>query len=135
LPILEEANAAVKKIDKNMIIEVKSFQKPPSGVLLVLGAVCLLFSEKEDWDTGKKLISKMNFLDSLLTFQSENVPEKKWHQLKEKYLKDPMFTKEKLQAQSLAGTTLLIWVVATEKYAQVVKVIEPKKNKLKAAET
>lgn len=46
-----------------------------------------------------------------------------------------MFTKEKLQSQSLAGTTLLIWVVATEKYAQVVKVIEPKRNRLKAAET
>lgn len=54
-----------------MIIEVKSFQKPPAGVLLVLGAVCLLFNEKEDWDTGKKLISKMNFLESLLEFKSD----------------------------------------------------------------
>lgn len=54
--------------------------------------------------------------------------------LKTTYLNNPDFTKEKIQSVSVAATTLLVWVVATEKFAQVKKVVGPKEKALKEAE-
>lgn len=45
---------------------------------VVMNAVCLLFNEKEDWDSAKKLLGNMKFLDSLVEFKPETVPEKRW---------------------------------------------------------
>ena len=78
MPILEQANNAVKKIQKNMIDEMKSFKAPPAMVGIVMNAVCLLFGEKEEWDSAKKLLGRMNFLESLVEFVPETVTDKKW---------------------------------------------------------
>ena len=46
LPILQSAQEAVKKIDKNQLNEMKSFTRPPELVGVVMNAVCLLFDKK-----------------------------------------------------------------------------------------
>lgn len=71
LPILEGAKDAVKKIDKNMINEMKALKQPPSLVQIVMGAVCVLFGEKEDWPSAQKLLGRMTFIADLLEFQVE----------------------------------------------------------------
>lgn len=45
---------------------------------VVMNAVCLLYNEKEEWDSAKKLLGRMNFLESLVEFQPESVTDKKW---------------------------------------------------------
>jgi len=61
-----------------MIDEMKSFKAPPAMVGIVMNAVCLLFGEKEEWDSAKKLLGRMNFLESLVEFVPETVTDKKW---------------------------------------------------------
>lgn len=45
---------------------------------VVMNSVCLLFNEKEDWDSAKKLLGNMKFLDSLIEFKPETVTDKRW---------------------------------------------------------
>jgi dynein heavy chain len=134
LPILEAAKDAVKRIDKNMINEMKSFKAPPTLVGIVMNAVCLLFGEKEDWDSAKKVLGRMTFLSDLLDFNTDNVPDRRLAKLKQTYLSNPDFTKEKVAAVSQAATCLLTWVIATEKFAMVKKIVGPKEKALKEAE-
>lgn len=51
------------------------------------------------------------------------------------YLSDPKFTKENVSNVSLAATSLLIWVLAIEKFAKVKKIVGPKEIALKEAES
>jgi dynein heavy chain len=118
-----------------MINEMKSFKAPPALVAFVLSAVCLLFGEKEDWDSAKKVMGKMNFLDELIEFKVETILDKTWNKLRKNYLSSPDFTKEKVQGVSLAATSLLEWVIAVEKFAGVKKVVGPKEIALREAES
>lgn len=55
LPALNAALAALNSLNKNDITEIKSFSKPPLLVLTTMEAVCILFGQKPDWDTAKKV--------------------------------------------------------------------------------
>lgn len=99
-----------------MIYEMKSLKSPDQKIRFVMDSVCLLFGEKEDWDSSKKILGKINFLESLLEFKMESVPEKKWNKLKSVYLEDPNFKKDVMINVSLAATSILTWVIATEKF-------------------
>ena len=134
MPILEQAQDAVKKLDKSAINEVKSFKQPPPLVQMVLGAVCLLLGEKEDWDSALKQLANMNFLGLLLGFNVDKCPERTLTKLKQNYLNLPNFKYDIVFKGNQAAGSLLMWVVATEKYAQVKKVIVPKQKKLKEAQ-
>lgn len=57
MPIYREALAALDTLNKNDIIEMKSYPKPPDDLVLVISAVCLLLDVKENWDEGKKLMN------------------------------------------------------------------------------
>ncbi len=62
MPALIEAEEAVSKINKDDITEIKGYTNPPSGVALVLEAVCTLLMEKIDWNSIKTTMSKKDFL-------------------------------------------------------------------------
>jgi dynein heavy chain len=66
-----------------MINEMKSFKAPPSLVGMVMNAVCLLFGEKEDWDSAKKLMGRMTFIPELIEFNVDNIPERRLIKLKQ----------------------------------------------------
>lgn len=68
LPALNAALNALKALNKNDIVEIKSFAKPPSLVQLTMEAVCVLKGEKPDWDTAKRLLGDGGFLKSLEEF-------------------------------------------------------------------
>lgn len=115
MPILASAQEAVKKLDKNAVNEMKSFPKPPPLVMLVMSAVCLLFAEKEnDWDTAKKMMGKMDFLESLVYFKVDSVKQKQWDKLKTGYLNNPQFNKEDVTKVSSAAATIVVWVIASD---------------------
>jgi dynein heavy chain, axonemal len=75
LPVLESAVKSLNALNKNDIVEMKSFTKPPPLVMLTMEAVCTLRQEKPDWDTAKRLMSDTNFMDSLRNFDKENIPD------------------------------------------------------------
>jgi hypothetical protein len=55
LPALHAAQEALNSLNKNDIIEVKSFSKPPNLVQLTLEGVCGLLGEKADWETARRV--------------------------------------------------------------------------------
>lgn len=96
LPVLESAVKSLNALNKNDIVEMKSFSKPPPLVMLTMEAVCTLRQEKPDWDTAKKMLGESAFMENLKTFDKENIPDSVIKKLK-KYVITP-FTSNKLQA-------------------------------------
>jgi dynein heavy chain, axonemal len=75
LPVLESAVKSLNALNKNDIVEMKSFSKPPPLVMLTMEAVCTLRQDKPDWDTAKKMLGESNFMEALKTFDKENIPD------------------------------------------------------------
>ncbi|ROT82768.1 hypothetical protein C7M84_024054 [Penaeus vannamei] len=76
LPLLEEATAALNTIKQDDIVFIKAMKNPPSGVKLVMEAVCVLLGEKPDrvpdpqgtgkmveeyWSVSKRLLGDIKF--------------------------------------------------------------------------
>jgi len=138
MPILLKAQKAVSSIDPKSISEIKNFTSPPELVGICLNAVCLLIykdKKKETWEEAKKMLSNMNFLNMLLDFDSDNIPDKVLERLRTVYLSHPKFNEDDMKRVSVACATILNWVVAIDKYAKVKKIVAPKEKSLKEAET
>jgi dynein heavy chain len=88
MPIMNAAVAALNTLTPADIAVVKSMKSPPAGVRLVCEALCVLKGIKPDrindpstgrkiedyWGPSKKMLGDMKFLESLLTFDKDNVP-------------------------------------------------------------
>jgi len=136
MPAYEAAMKALQTLDKKSIQEVKSFANPPEMVKFTLEAVCILMDiniKKDPWGEAKKLMSQNDFIDSLKTYDKDNIPKKTMKALMP-YYKDERFMPEIVKNQSAAAMCLCAWVRAMVVYDKVAKSIEPKKAALKEAE-
>lgn len=133
LPALEEATQALDKLDKKDIQELKVFTTPPAMVQVVLEAVCVLFNRKTDWKSAKALLSEADFLKMMIGFDKDNIAEKTLKKLKP-YIDNPDFVPEKVDKVSKACTSMCMWVRAMDLYARVYRTVEPKREKLNAAQ-
>jgi len=52
-PELDSAKDALAKLDKNKIVELKTFNNPHESIILVLEAVMVLFGQKTDWNSAR----------------------------------------------------------------------------------
>ena len=62
MPMLLEAEEALKKINKNDISEIKGYANPHPIVQMVMEAICVLLNEKTDWSSMKVVMMELNFL-------------------------------------------------------------------------
>jgi hypothetical protein len=93
LPALNAAVAALNSLTKGDITEVKSFAKPPPLVQTTMEAVCVLLGRKPDWETSKKLLGEVDFMEQLLNFDKDNIDPKRLKNLA-KYISLEEFTAE-----------------------------------------
>lgn len=123
VPALEAAAEALDNLDKNDIVEIRSFAQPPPLVMMV--CMCVLHlrpTGREDesamWKGAKAMMSDVGFLRALKEYQKDNIKEK---QIKKvlTYFKDGELTMEKMKTVSKAGAGLLQWVEAIMKYHDV----------------
>jgi dynein heavy chain len=148
LPALEAAVESLNSLSKGDIIEVRSMQRPPDGVKLVMEAVCIIKGIKpkkiESEKVGKKvddygepakglLADPAKFLDSLLNFDKDNIPEAVIVKIKP-YIDSPDFQVSAISRVSKAATSICQWVRAMEKYYHVSKGVAPKRARLKEAQ-
>ena len=133
MPAYESAVRALSTLDKKSIQEMKAFNNPPEMVKFTLEAVCILLNVKPDWGEAKKLLSQMDFMETLKAYDKDNIPKKIIQKVK-KYYDDPRFIPELVEKQSSAAMCLCMWVRAMVVYDKVAKNIEPKKAALKEAE-
>ncbi|KAK3599709.1 hypothetical protein CHS0354_037182 [Potamilus streckersoni] len=134
LPALEAAVKALDSLDKNDIAEIRVFTKPPELVQTVMEAVCILMNQKTDWAAAKIMLGDNNFLKKLIEYDKDNISEKTLKNLK-KYIENPKFVPEAVEKVSKACKSMCMWVRAMDLYAQVYKTVEPKRQRLAAAES
>ena len=102
---------------------------------MTMEVVCILLQQKADWDSAKKVLSDINFINKLIDYDKDNIPEKVLKQIK-KYIEDPVFTPEAVAKQSNAAKSLcMMWCRAMNTYSKIAKVVEPKKLALQQAES
>lgn len=150
LPALASAVAALDTLKQADITVLKSMKSPPPGVKLVMEAVCIMKDVKpvkipdpagsgkkiEDyWGPSKNILSDMKFLESLKSYDKDNIPVAIMKQIRAKYMENPEFDPEKIKNASSAAEGLCRWVRALESYDRVAKIVEPKKQDLAKAES
>jgi dynein heavy chain len=151
IPLLESALKALDTLKSSDITEVKAMKTPPSGVVLTMGAVCLMMEVKPDkikdpeggnkkvtdyWGPAKKhLLGDSKFLSKLKVYDKDNIKPSIMKKIRsKKYIDNPDFMPEKVKKASVAAMGLCQWVRAMEAYDRVAKVVAPKKAKLKESE-
>lgn len=147
MPALNEALKALDTLSGKEIAEVKAMKNPAAPVRLVLSAVCVLRNVKpvrvkdesgkmvdDFWPAAVKMISDMGFLQSLQTFDKDNIPPATIKKIAEYTVKED-FQPDRVQKSSTAAWDgLCMWVRAMETYDRVAKVVAPKKESLAEAE-
>ncbi|KAJ3125137.1 Dynein heavy chain 1, axonemal [Nowakowskiella sp. JEL0407] len=148
LPALDAAVESLNSLSKNDVIEVRSMQRPPEGVKLVIEAVCIMKGVKpkkidgdkpgkkidDYWEPGRGLLADpQKFLDSLMNFDKDNISEQVIQKIKP-YVDSPEFQVSVISRVSKAATSMCQWVRAMEKYYWVSKGVAPKRARLQEAQ-
>ncbi|CAB0007617.1 unnamed protein product [Nesidiocoris tenuis] len=149
IPALEAAVQALNTLKPADITIVKSMRNPPAGVKLVMEAVCVMKGIKsqripdpggsgkmvEDyWGPSQKLLGDLKFLESLRTYDKDNISPQIMKKIREKYIPDRDFDPDVIKASSSACEGLCKWVRSMEVYDRVNKIVAPKKAKYAEAE-
>ncbi|KAG7518207.1 dynein heavy chain 12, axonemal [Solea senegalensis] len=149
IPALEAALSALDTLKPSDITIVKSMKNPPSGVKLVMAAVCVMKDIKPDkiadpagtgkkvfdfWGPSKKLLGDMNFLRDLKEYDKDNIPVPVMQKIRSEYMTNPDFDPSVVSKASSAAEGLCKWIKAMEEYDRVAKVVAPKKASLAEAQ-
>ncbi|XP_043266980.1 dynein axonemal heavy chain 6 [Venturia canescens] len=134
LPALQEAQKALEALNKNDIIEIKVFNKPPNLVRFVMEAVCLLLDEKTDWPSAKRVLADpAHFLERLMTYPKDDISDKLLKKLQD-YVTHAEFVPQIVAKQSKVCKSICIWVRAIDGYAKIYRIVEPKRAVLLKAQ-
>ena len=133
IPTLRAAEAALDTLSQKDIQEIKVFSSPPPNVGKTLDAVLCLLGKKEGWASAKIELNNMRFLQSLTTFDRDNIPAITMRKLK-RFIDDKEFVPDIIANTSLACKSLCMWVRAIDNYYYVARDIAPKRARLADAE-
>ena len=94
---------------------------PPSGIKLVMEAICILKGTKPDripdpagtgkkiedyWGPSKRVLGDMGFLKSLTTYDKDNIPQAYVKKIRAEYTSNKDFDPEKIKLASTAAEGL-----------------------------
>ncbi|KAK2956118.1 putative Dynein axonemal heavy chain 5 [Blattamonas nauphoetae] len=146
LPALNRAKEMVAKLDKKMIDEMKQMKHPPSGVKLVMEAICVMKSvkatpvrnasgrtEMDYWESSKKVLADSKFVNWVFQFNAEEQLTDEIVKNMQPYLKNPDFVPEIVKNHSAAAANLCGWAHAIVDYYEKIKIVKPKKAALEQA--
>ena len=148
IPALEAAVESLNSLSKNDVIEIRSMQRPPEGVKLVMEAVCIMKGIKpkridgdkpgkkvdDYWEPAKALLAEpQKFLDGLLNFDKENISESTIQRVKP-YIDSPDFQVAVISRVSKAATSICQWCRAMEQFYWVSRSVAPKRARLQEAQ-
>lgn len=108
-PVLAAAEEALGALQRNDIVEIKTFTRPPALVQRTMEAVCILLREPSDWDGAKRVLSDAGFQKRLLEFDRDAVTAQMLSQL-EPIASHPSFAPDPVGRQSKAAMGMCMWV-------------------------
>lgn len=84
---------------------------------MVMEAIMILLSEKQDWNNIKIVLGETNkFLESLKNFDVMKTPESIFVKLRNTYLNRPEFDIAEIKKKSVAASFMASWVKAVNNY-------------------
>jgi dynein heavy chain len=149
IPALEAALEALDTLKPADITLVKSMKTPPAAVKLVLEAICIMKGIKPSrikdpagsgkmvddyWASSQKMLSDTSFLQSLKSYDKDNIDPAIIAKIRKTYIPHPDFVPDVVKNSSSAAEGLCKWVRALDKYEVVAKIVGPKKESLAKAE-
>ncbi|MGH0152203.1 UNVERIFIED_CONTAM: hypothetical protein FKN15_022155 [Acipenser sinensis] len=141
-PALNAANAALNTLNRLNLTELRTFPNPPAIVTNVSAAVLVLLStsgkipKDRSWKAAKMYMSKVDdFLQALIHFDKEHIPEGTVRVVKEEYLRDPEFNPEFVRTKSSAAAGLCAWVINIICFHEVYCEVALKRRALSQANT
>ncbi|NXN95540.1 DYH3 protein, partial [Rhinopomastus cyanomelas] len=149
MPALEAALAALDTLNPSDITLVKSMQNPPGPVKLVMESICVMKGTRPErkpdpsgsgkmiedyWGPSRKILGDLKFLESLKTYDKDNIPAAVMKRIRERFIDHPDFQPAVIKNVSSACEGLCKWVRAMEVYDRVAKVVAPKRKRLREAE-
>ncbi|XP_063285477.1 dynein axonemal heavy chain 11-like [Pelobates fuscus] len=138
-PALQAANAALNTLNRLNLTELRTFPNPPAAVTNVTAAVLVLLSngkipKDRSWKAAKVLMSKVDeFLQNLIHFDKEHIPEATVKAIKDDYLRDPEFNSEFVRTKSSAAAGLCAWVINIIRFHEVHCEVDIKRQLLSQA--
>ncbi|KAI2655454.1 Dynein axonemal heavy chain 11 [Labeo rohita] len=141
-PALEAATAALQTLNKVNLTELKTFPNPPEAVINVAAAVMVLLAPRgripkdRGWKAARVFMGKVDdFLQALLSYDKEHIPESCLSVVKQEYLRSPEFHPDHVRTKSYAAAGLCAWAINIVRYYEVYCEVAPKRLALAQANT
>lgn len=105
-PMVQKAIDALNTISAKDINELKVLGKPPNPIKKVLHAVCIMCQRRMErtpkkenpkelepnwWLTAQKFMAEKNFIQSLIEFDKDHIPQQIMEIIRKDFLNDPDF--------------------------------------------
>ncbi|KAG7469714.1 hypothetical protein MATL_G00131760 [Megalops atlanticus] len=141
-PALEAATAALDTLNKVNLTELKTFPNPLPAVSNVTAAVMVLLAphgrppKDRSWRAARAFMGKVDdFLQALVTYNKEHIPETCLNVVREEYLSNPEFHPDFVRTKSFAAAGLCAWTINIVRYYEVYCDVAPKRQALSQANT
>ncbi|XP_078321875.1 dynein heavy chain domain-containing protein 1-like isoform X4 [Crassostrea virginica] len=128
-PNYHAAMTALKYLCRGEIEEVKSYRLPPALVEFVMNSLCLLFDVPQNWENAKLLMIKDNFLESMMFYDKDNIPDDIYLKLRE-FISHEDFQVSRVEQVSKAAAGICMWVHAVYEYAHIHRNMQPRLRNL-----
>merc|ERR1719253_766208 len=133
MPALESAVEALEALSKADITEIKSFAKPPHGVIAVCTYVLALVKPgaPSTWKECKQLLGDPRLLELLLHFDKDRIEPSTMQKVRS-LQKEHRVSADAVGQISKAAAGLCCWVDGMLRYHDVAERLAPKRDELRA---
>ncbi|XP_074510014.1 dynein axonemal heavy chain 11 [Sebastes fasciatus] len=139
-PSLTAATAALDTLNKVNLTELKAFPNPPAAVINVAAAVMVLLAPRgrvpkdRSWKAARAFMGKVDvFLQALVSYDKEHVPDVCLTVVKQEYLRNPEFHPDLVRTKSTAAAGLCAWTINIVRYYEIYCEVIPKRQALSQA--
>ncbi|XP_055083623.1 dynein axonemal heavy chain 11 isoform X2 [Periophthalmus magnuspinnatus] len=139
-PSLAAATAALNTLNKVNLTEMKAFPNPPVAVINVAAAVMVLLAPRgrvpkdRSWKAARAFMGKVDdFLQALMSYDKENIPDTCLSVVKQEYLRKPGFHPDMVRTKSTAAAGLCAWIINIVRYYEIYCEVIPKRQALAQA--
>ena len=124
-PILLEAKQSVTMIKKQQLTEIKSMNKPPLMIQLMMECISLFMGvQPVDWKTVQSVVRRDDFITSILNYDPSHLSPTLVNSLTS-YINKPEFTLESVDRASKACGPLYRWMMAQLEYYTIYSKVKP----------